>query len=277
MKTTELTPADFDYVRTLVRDRAAIVLEEDKHYLIETRLQTLARADGLSSPREIMERMRRDQMSTWHTKVVEAMTTNETSFFRDLKPFEALRKMVFPALIAQRRAERRLAVWCAACSTGQEPYSIAMILRDPAVVPAEWTKQLHATDLAASVLERAKQGRYNQFEVNRGLPAALLVKYFQKQGVEWQVKDELRSMIEFKQLNLIESWPHMPNMDVVFLRNVLIYFDVETKRRILARVRNVLRPDGYLFLGGAETTLNLDDAFVRVDFNGSGCYRLRSC
>ncbi|HWB07749.1 MAG TPA: protein-glutamate O-methyltransferase CheR [Pirellulales bacterium] len=276
MKPTELTSADFDYVRTLVRDRAAIVLEEDKHYLIETRLQTLARADGLRSAREIMEHMRRDRTSSWHTKVVEAMTTNETSFFRDLKPFEALRKMVFPALVAQRRAERRLSVWCAACSTGQEPYSIAMIMRDPAVVPAGWTTRIQATDLATNVLERAKLGRYNQFEVNRGLPAHLLVKYFQKQGTEWQVKDELRSMIEFKLLNLIEPWPNLPETDVVFLRNVLIYFDVETKRRILAKVRRILRPDGYLFLGGAETTLNLDDAFVRVDFDGSGCYRLRS-
>jgi chemotaxis protein methyltransferase CheR len=276
MKTTELTPADFDYVRTLVRDRAAIVLEADKHYLIETRLQTLARSDGLNSARDIMERMRRDRMSTWHTKVVEAMTTNETSFFRDLKPFEALRKMVFPALIGQRRAERRLVVWCAACSTGQEPYSIAMILRDPSVVPTGWSTQIIATDLASNVLERAKLGRYNQFEVNRGLPATLLVKYFQKQGIEWQVKDELRTMIEFKQLNLIQTWPKLPAIDVVFLRNVLIYFEVETKRRILAQVRKVLRPDGYLFLGGAESTLNLDDAFVRVDFEGSGCYRLRT-
>ncbi|HWB12223.1 MAG TPA: protein-glutamate O-methyltransferase CheR [Pirellulales bacterium] len=275
MKPTELTSADFDYVRTLVRDRAAIVLEEDKHYLIETRLQTLARADGLRSAREIMDHMRRDRTSSWHTKVVEAMTTNETSFFRDLKPFEALRKMVFPALVAQRRAERRLSVWCAACSTGQEPYSIAMIMRDPAVVPAGWTTRIQATDLATNVLERAKLGRYNQFEVNRGLPAHLLVKYFQKQGIEWQVKDDLRSMIDFKLLNLIEPWPNLPSMDVVFLRNVLIYFDVETKRRILAKVRKILRPDGYLFLGGAETTLNLDDAWARVDFEGSGCYRLK--
>jgi chemotaxis protein methyltransferase CheR len=276
MKTTELTPADFDYVRTLVRDRAAIVLEEDKHYLIETRLQTLARADGLKSASEVVDRMRRDRLSVWHTKVVEAMTTNETSFFRDLKPFEALRKMVFPALVAQRRAERRLVIWCAACSTGQEPYTVAMVVRDPSVVPAGWTTQIIATDLATNVLERAKLGRYNQFEVNRGLPATLLVKYFQKQGTEWQVKDDLRSMIDFKQLNLIEPWPSLPTTDVVFLRNVLIYFDVETKRRILAKVRKLLRPDGYLFLGGAETTLNLDDAFVRVDFEGSGCYRLKS-
>jgi chemotaxis protein methyltransferase CheR len=151
-----------------------------------------------------------------------------------------------------------------------------MILRDPSVVPTGWTSQIHATDLASNILERAKQGRYNQFEVNRGLPATLLVKYFQKQGTEWQVKDDLRSMIDFKQLNLIEPWPTMPTMDVVFLRNVLIYFDVETKRRILGKVRKLLRPDGYLFLGGAETTLNLDDAFVRVDFEGSGCYRLKS-
>jgi chemotaxis protein methyltransferase CheR len=273
MTTAELTPADFDLIRGLVRQQSAIVLEQDKHYLIETRLQMLAKSDGLPGVEALMAEVRAGKR---HARVVEAMTTNETSFFRDLLPFEAFRKLVLPELTAKRAAERRLRIWCAACSTGQEPYSVAMLLREHSPGLKDWNVQLLASDLATSVLERARRAVFNQLEVNRGLPAPLLLKYFHKDGAQWLLKDEIRAMVEFQQMNLIAPWPALPQMDVVFLRNVLIYFDVEIKRQILARVRRLLRPDGFLFLGGAETTLNLDDAFERVPFERSGCYRLRT-
>jgi chemotaxis protein methyltransferase CheR len=273
MTTAELTPADFELIRGLVRRNSAIVLEQDKHYLIETRLQMLAKTDGFPSVDHLMAEIRAGKR---HARVVEAMTTNETSFFRDLLPFEAFRKLVLPELMNKRAGQRRLQIWCAACSTGQEPYSLAMLLREHGPSLKDWKLQLLASDLSTHVLERAKQASFNQLEVNRGLPAPLLLKYFRKVGAQWLLKDEVRELVQFQQLNLIGPWPVLPEMDVVFLRNVLIYFDVEVKRQILARVRRLLRPDGFLFLGGAETTLNLDDAFERVPFERSGCYRLRT-
>ncbi len=273
MTTAELTSADFDFIRGLVREQSAIVLEQDKHYLVETRLQMLVKSDGFPSVEHLMAEVRAGKR---HTRVVEAMTTNETSFFRDLQPFEAFRKLVLPELTAKRTGQRRLQIWCAACSTGQEPYSIAMLLREHSPGLKDWNLQLLASDLAGNVLERARRATFNQLEVNRGLPAPLLLKYFRQEGTQWQLKDEIRSMVQFQQLNLIGLWPALPEMDVVFLRNVLIYFDVPVKQQILARVRRILRPDGFLFLGGAETTLNLDDAFERVPFERSGCYRLRA-
>lgn len=273
MTTAELTPADFDFIRGLVREQSAIVLEQDKHYLVETRLQMLVKSDGFPSVEHLMAEVRAGKR---HTRVVEAMTTNETSFFRDLLPFEAFRKLVLPELTAKRAGQRRLQIWCAACSTGQEPYSIAMLLREHSPGLKDWNLQLLASDLAGNVLERARRATFNQLEVNRGLPAPLLLKYFRQEGTQWTLKDEIRSMVQFQQLNLIGLWPALPEMDVVFLRNVLIYFDVPVKQQILARVRRILRPDGFLFLGGAETTLNLDDAFERVPFERSGCYRLRA-
>ena len=173
------------------------------------------------------------------------------------------------------RNRTNTARWCAACSTGQEPYSIAITWREHFAAQSSWKFEIHASDLATTILDRARLGQFNQLEVNRGLPAPILVKYFTKHGVEWHLKDEIRQLVQFRQLNLIENWPPLPMLDVIFLRNVLIYFDIETKRRISAKVRRQLRPDGYLFLGGAETPLGLDDSFERVDYERSGCYRLR--
>jgi chemotaxis protein methyltransferase CheR len=220
-------------------------------------------------------RLRTAPLNGLQQKVVEAMTTNETSFFRDVQPFEMLKQMVVPELMKRRATERRLNVWCAASSTGQEPYSLAMMLRESFPSLGGWKVRISASDLSTEVLEKARRGRYSQLEVNRGLPAHLLVKYFQRQGVEWQIKDDIRNVIDYRQLNLIEPWPALPPMDVILIRNVLIYFDVETKRQILGKARRLLRPDGYLFLGGAETTLKLDDSFERVEFQRTGCYQLR--
>ncbi|HAT11105.1 MAG TPA: chemotaxis protein CheR [Planctomycetes bacterium] len=270
-----LSPADSVFLRGLVRTRSGIVLGEDKGYLLESRLLPLAKAVGLSGLDELSVRLRAEPSGQLARQVVEAMTTNETFFFRDIHPFECLKKLVLPDLIARRAAERRLDLWCAAASTGQEPYSIAMVMRENCPQIATWTTRFIATDLAAQVLSRAREGRYSQLEVNRGLPAPLLIKHFTKDGLDWKVKDELKRMIEFKEQNLLDNFQISGQLDVIFIRNVLIYFDVETKKQILAKCRKLLRPDGFLFLGGAETTMNLDDAFVRVDFDKGGCYRLK--
>jgi len=210
-----------------------------------------------------------------HRKAVEAMTTNETSFFRDFHPFEALKKFVLPDLLALRSAERTLNIWCAASSSGQEPYSLGMLIRENFPQLLSWKLRILATDLSTEVLARAREGRYSQLEVNRGLPANLLVKYFQKQGCDWYLRDEIRRMVDFQIVNLSNAWPALPPVDIVMIRNVLIYFGIETKKEILAKVRRVLKPDGYLFLGGAETTFSIDESFERVQFERATCYRIR--
>lgn len=267
-----VTQKDFDFVRGVVRDQSAIVLGEGKQYLLEARLLPLVRREKLGSLEELIARMRRDPRSPLHAQVVDAMTTNETSFFRDEDPFEALRAHLLPELL--RRPDRRppLRIWCAACSTGQEPYSIAILLRDHFPSACEDVRIL-ATDLSPTVLAKAQEGLFGRLEVRRGLPKRLLRKHFTQEGREWRINAPLRDMVEFGLLNLVEPWPPLPAFDIVFLRNVLIYFDTETKRSILREIRRVLRPGGHLFLGSAETTLNLDSAFERVQQGPATCYR----
>ena len=259
------------FVRELVYGKAAIVIDENKEYLIESRLGALARAKQIGSIDSLIKRAREGALDL-QTEVVEAITTNETTFFRDLLPFEALRTLVLPRLFEARAANRSLTIWSAACATGQEPYSLAMLLREHFLQQSGWTIRIVATDLSRPTLERARAGRYRQIEVNRGLPAALLVKHFARQGAEWVVSAELRRMIDFRLLNLIDPWPADLRPDIVLMRNVLIYFDVPTKRAILERVRRVMARDGALFLGAAETTLGLDDAWQRVPFAASAYY-----
>jgi chemotaxis protein methyltransferase CheR len=268
---------DFDYIRELVRQLSAVVLQAEQAYLAESRLMPLAEEYGFRSVSDLVSRLRTEPFGRLHRRVVEAMTTNETSFFRDAGFFDLLRRTVLPAVEARRTGERTLRIWSAACSTGQEPYSIAMLLRESFPHLRRWRVDLLGTDLAADALRRAQSGVYSQLEVNRGLPDALLRKHFTRRGPEWQLHDDVRAMVAFHELNLIEPWPaEVHGMDVVLLRNVLIYFDVETKRRILTKVRSVLRPDGYLLLGTAETTFMLDDGFERAEFGAAGCYRLRA-
>jgi chemotaxis protein methyltransferase CheR len=267
--------ADAAFVRNLVRVRSAILLDDAKDYLIEMRLAPLARDRGLASVGDLV-RKARDGDPELDVKIVEAIATHETSFFRDLLPFDTLRKELLPKMLTARQSTRSLNIWCAACSSGQEPYSIAMMLLEQFPQLAAWTVRILATDLSVQVLAKASEGKFTQMEVNRGLPAALLLKYFTKAGVSWQLKREVRGMVEFRQLNLIDPWSLQPHPDIVLLRNVLIYFDVPTKRRILERVRQYIAPDGALFLGAAETTLNVDEQWRRITSEQSVYYGLRS-
>jgi chemotaxis protein methyltransferase CheR len=270
-----IAPNDFELVRELVRRKAGIVLEPGKEYLVESRLSALARQEKLDGFAAVVAKLRGSSMDPINTRVVEAMTTNETSFFRDIHPFEALKKTILPTLASTRAASKTLNIWCGASSTGQEPYTIAMTLMETIPDIASWNINFVATDLSREMIARSRAGKYNQIEINRGLPAALMVKYFEKQGLEWQIKEPLRKMVEFREMNLTTAWPPLPMMDIVFLRNVLIYFDANTKREILLRIRRILKPDGHLFLGGAETTMSLDDAYERMQIEKTGCYRVR--
>jgi chemotaxis protein methyltransferase CheR len=269
-----LKPEEFAYVADLARSNAAIVLERGKEYLVETRLGPIARQEGLATLGELIGRLRAERtFGSLHARVVDALTTNETFFFRDFHPFEAVRKHVIPQLIEQRASVKRLTIWSGACSTGQEPYSLAMLLRDSFPQLRDWTLKILATDLSATVLAQAQAGRYTQLEVNRGLPAPLLIKYFEKREAHWFIKEDIRKIVEFKPMNLIQPWPIMPGFDLVFLRNVMIYFDVETKRSILRRMRGCLLPHGHLFLGTAETTMNLDSDWKPVPVGSTVAYQ----
>ena len=259
-----LAERDFSYVRDLVYGSAAIVIEPGKEYLVESRLAPIAKEEGFVDLSGLVAKLRSAPQNGLHRKVVDAMTTNETTFFRDLYPFDMLRTEILPRLIEARKSTQVLTIWCAACSTGQEPYSVAMLLREHFPLLSRWRVKIYATDYCGPVLEKAKAGVFGQLEVNRGLPAPMLIKYFERRGSDFHIKDEIKSLIDFRQLNLMDQWPAMGPVSVIFIRNVLIYFDVATKKRILSRAHDLLTPDGTLFLGGAETTLNLEDRFMPV-------------
>jgi chemotaxis protein methyltransferase CheR len=242
---------------------------------VTSRLNRLLPGLGLSGYSDLVSKLAGFGNSQVQAAVIDAMTTNETSFFRDLHPFEAMKNVVIPDLLKKRESTRQLNLWCGASSSGQEPYSVAMMLLENFPQLTTWKVHYVASDISEKMLARCREGIYSQLEVNRGLPAPLLVKYFDHRATKWQIKDNIRKWVDFKQINLASHWPHLPRMDIVFMRNVLIYFDPTMKKIILGKIRQILKPDGYLFLGAAETTLNLDDAFQRMDIKQSGCYRLR--
>ncbi|MBX7078323.1 MAG: protein-glutamate O-methyltransferase CheR [Nannocystaceae bacterium] len=266
-----LDPQDFNWLCTFLRTESALVIDESKEYLVTTRLHPVLKEFGIATLTDLIGRLRQRPLGKVHQRVIEAMTTNETSFFRDVHPFDTLRDEILPEL-ARKRGAAPLNIWCAAASTGQEPYTIAMVLREKFPDVAARTKIL-CTDINQTVLERTKNGIYSQLEVNRGLPAPLLLKYFDRKGSEWQVKPELSRMIETRILNLAAPWVGIPPMDIVFIRNVLIYFDVETRRSIVGRIRKNMAMDGFLFVGGAETLLNIDNDLTRATAGRSTLYR----
>jgi chemotaxis protein methyltransferase CheR len=272
--TAELPADDFAYLRRLMHERAAIVLEPGKEYLALSRLDPIARHAGVGSVAELVDVLRGENAaSELHEQVVDALTTNETTFFRDYNPFESLRTHVLPELIERRHGSRTLAVWSAGCSSGQEPYSIAMAIREHFPELLTWQLSILGTDISPSVLERARRGRYGQLEVNRGLPAHLLVRHFTRAGMEWEIEEPIRRMVRFEQHNLVQDWPTLPPFDLVFMRNVMIYFDRDAKRDVLAKMHQQLSPFGYLLLGASETTYNLSEDFDREPDGRTAWYR----
>lgn len=267
-----LAPDTFTFVADLVRRRSAIHLTAGKEYLVESRLLPLAHQAGIEGVDEYVNILRSAPQSPDHDRVVEALTTNETSWFRDVSPFHALTGHVVPALVRERPALTPVRLWSAACSTGQEPYSIAMSLL--AAAPGLEVR-ITATDISEEVLSRGRTGRYTQLEINRGLPAAMLVRHFTRVGTAWELSAKLRSMVAFSRHNLLNTPPLGAPFDIVFLRNVLIYFDVETRREVLRRVRGAVRPGGFLLLGAVETTFGIDDMWERVPVDGGSVYRLK--
>jgi len=242
---------------------------------VESRMRNLVKETKSGSIRELVQQMMLAPNNGLQDKVVDAMTTNETSFYRDIHPFEAMKNTIFPELIKKRLSTREFNIWCGAASSGQEPYGIAMMIMENFPQITSWNFRYYASDISEEMIQRCREGTFSQLEVNRGLPAPLLVKYFKQKVTKWQIREDLRILINFQLTNLAGDWPHMPRMDIIFMRNVLIYFNPATKIKILGKIKKLLRPDGYLFLGAAETTLNLDNSFERLDIKQSGCYRLR--
>jgi len=256
-----MTPADFDFLRGLLKRRSGLVLSPDKQYLVESRLLPVARKAGFDRLSALIGALKVDKTEMLMTAVVEAMTTNESFFFRDKVPFDNLRMKVFPALQAARRQSRTLRIWCAAAASGQEPYSLAMALSEMDGGFAGWRIEVIATDISNAVLEKARQGLYSQFEIQRGLPIQLLLKYFSQNDEMWQIAPEIRAMVKYRQLNLLSDFSDLGTFDLIFCRNVLIYFDQETKIDVLDRLAEVIADDGYLVLGAAETVVGLTDSF----------------
>lgn len=266
--------ADFRYIRQLVKTHTSVTLAEDKAYLVDSRLASLAKQVGVISVSNLVRKLRSQPFNRLHRQAIESVMTTESWFFRDRHPFETLQNHIIPELINKRQNQTSLNIWCAGCASGQEPYSIAMLLREHFPQLASRRVSLIASDISNKILNRACQGRYNHYEITRGLTPYLREKYFQLQGKDWQIETDIRQMVEFRQFNLTNSWPLLPLMDIIFLRNVLIYFEVDMKQIILAKVRELLKPEGYLFLGGGETTINLDQAFKPVQFNKTTYYQL---
>jgi len=259
-----MTTDDFDFLCRLLRERSGLVLTRDKAYLLESRLLPVARKRGLKSLDELVIQLRLRPVSDLARDIVEAMTTNESFFFRDIKPFEQFKSYVLPALLRTRASRRQIRIWSAACSSGQEPYTLAILLAEQQAQLAGWTIDILATDLSTEILDKAQTGLYSQFEVQRGLPIQYLVKYFKQQGERWQIDASIRNRVRFRTFNLLDDPGSLGTFDLIFCRNVLIYFDQPTKSVVLDRLSRVLAPDGYLFLGGAETVLGITDKFQAV-------------
>ncbi|MDB5639593.1 MAG: chemotaxis protein CheR [Bradyrhizobium sp.] len=254
-----MTPLDYEFLRKLLKERSGLDLSSDKQYLVESRLTPLARRVGLPGIAELVQKIK-SGTEALTSEVVEAMTTNETFFFRDKIPFDHLRQAILPALVQARASRRALRIWCAASSTGQEPYSIAMCVKEFAAL-AGWRVEIVATDLSQAVLEKSKAGIFSQFEVQRGLPIQMLVRHFTQVGELWQLNSDIRAMVQHRQLNLLHDISHLGTFDVIFCRNVLIYFDQDTKAGIFDRLSRMLEPDGVLALGAAESVVGISDVF----------------
>ncbi len=270
-----MAPEDFDYISTLLKSKSGLVLTQDKAYLLESRLMPIARKNDLQSVDDLIGKMRQVSNGELITEVMEAMTTNESFFFRDQKPFDLFRDEVLPGLLERRASTKSFRIWCAAASSGQEPYSLSILLKEAGAQMANWRTEIVGTDISMDILDKAKSGNYTQFEVQRGLPITLLIKYFDKIEDQWQIKPEIRQMVTYKYFNLLDDLKPLGSFDIVFCRNVLIYFDQPTKSKVLEGIANMMPSDGLLFLGGAETVLGITDRFKPVK-GQRGIYELTS-
>lgn len=253
-----ISQVNSEYVRKFVKQQAGISLSEEKEYLLTSRLTPLSKSSNSPSLDDYINAVRTDpSMKHCEYHIIDALTTNETLFFRDHHPWQALKKLVIPDLINKAQHRRKLTFWCAASSTGQEPYSLAMMLLKDFPQLKDWNIEIHATDISEEMIQRAQRGIYSQFEVNRGLPAPYLIRYFQKVDNNWQLNDMVKSMVRFKKLNLLDSYTGIPQCDLVAIRNVLIYFEEDTRINILSKIKELLRKDGYIFLGSCETCLGV--------------------
>ncbi|MDX2052230.1 MAG: protein-glutamate O-methyltransferase CheR [Polyangiaceae bacterium] len=262
---------DFQFLQRFMHSHAAIVIDEGKQYLVENRLQPVAKAAGLADLHGLVARLKGEPFGHLHRDVLDAMTTNETSFFRDTKLYEALEREILPELLTYT-AGRKLTIWCAACSTGQEPYTLSIIFKEKLRVGPERV-EIIATDICERALAAATLGEYSQMDVNRGLPAPLLLRNFQQAGRTFRINDEVKKYVKFRKLNLAQAWEGLGSLDLVLIRNVLIYFNIDTKRQILNRVKSLMKPHAYLILGAAETTLNIDDSYERIVKKDATIYR----
>ncbi|MEQ8196175.1 MAG: protein-glutamate O-methyltransferase CheR [Rhodospirillales bacterium] len=256
-----MKPDDFEFLSTLVRQRSGLVLTSEKSYLLESRLMPIVRRHSMKDIGDLVTAMRAKTINGLDTEITEAMTTNESFFFRDVKPFDLFRDVVLPTVVKNRAAKKSLRIWCAAASSGQEPYSLAMILQEKAAELHGWKYEIVGTDISRDILKKAESGVYSQFEVQRGLPIQLLIKYFEKDGEAWKVTPKIRSFVKYQYFNLLDNLAPLGQFDIVFCRNVLIYFDAETKRKVLEQISKLIPDDGVLFLGGAETVLGVTDKF----------------
>lgn len=269
----ETAREDLLFMSGILLRESGVVLESDKFYLIETRLDALAKREGLRSVTELVQLVRKHPHPPLIKKIVSALTTHTTSFYRDLHPFEALRETILPELIADRAASKGLNLWSAACSSGQEPYSLAILLREHFPELKRWSTYFLATDISIEAIEQAKKGAYRPADINRGLPAKQLLTHFSQKSGEWFVHPDIQHSIDFREMNLAADWPPLPQMDLILMRNVLIYFGVQNKKKILKRALKLLRPKGYLMLGTTETTLGLEDHFEPVTIGKSVFFR----
>jgi chemotaxis protein methyltransferase CheR len=256
-----MTITDFDFICQILKTRSGLLLTNDKAYLLESRLLPVARKWKLATFDDLVRLIRTKNDEAVIRDVVEAMTTNESFFFRDTKPFDQFKQICMPALLKARAAQKTIRIWSAACSSGQEAYSLAMILSEMGPQLNGWKIDIVGTDLSQEILTRAKDGMYSQFEVQRGLPITLLVKYFQQTGDRWKLSDTIRNKVQYREWNLLSDPAPLGKFDIVYCRNVLIYFDQPTKAKVLAGIAKQMPDDGYLFLGGAETVLGISDKF----------------
>lgn len=268
-----LATTDIDFLRGLVAKHSGNVISQRQVYMLEQRLSPVAKTIGLGDVCQLVSELRRKGDPSLTTKVAEAVTVNETSFFRDMHLFDAMKTSIIPEIVRRNQASKDIRIWCAACSSGQEPHSLAMVIRESFPQLQSWKIKIVATDLSEAMLAKSRSGEYSQMEVNRGLPVKKLVRFFERNGTSWRAKPEIRDMIDHRRLNLTRPWPYLGQFDVVLIRNVLIYFDQATKTEILCNIRRVLRPDGHLFIGAAETVIGLGIPFQRQEINGTVSYK----